>query len=115
MSLVKFNCDNCRLKYYKFDNDTSILCKNCSKKENNIAKRSFTLSHNKYSNNDVELLDYISDNFYDICCRVEDISLLEEKNKNLERKCEALEEQIKELRISHDSIMDMFRSYSNQK
>ena len=84
MSLVKFYCDNCNLKYYKFDNDRRTSCKNCSINEADISKRSFTLHHNKYSNIDIELLDYISDNFYGINHRTQDILILEDKNKKLE-------------------------------
>ena len=134
MSLVNFTCRGCGTKHYKFDNDIYIeLCKNCSKGVNFPTDKSFTLKHNKFNATEIELLDYISDNFYCIN-ELQQISdthtekdkaletnhdklkskykALKKRNNEIEDKVSFLEEKIEALQVAHESLLDTFRGYN---
>ena len=133
MSLIIFRCRKCRTEHYKFLDDISVLCKNCSENENDPTDKCFTLKHNKFNATEIELLDYISDNFYFINDLHQISNTHTEKDKELESnhdklkskykalkkrnselgdKVSFLEEKIEALQVAHESLLDTFRGYN---
>ena len=127
MSLVKFRCRKCGTEHYKFDDYIYMeLCKNCSKDSYDPTDKCFTLKHNKFSNTEIELLDYISDDFYRIneLHQISDTHTekdkeletnhdkLKSKYKALKKRTNEMEEKIKALQVAHESLLDTFRGYN---
>ena len=135
--VFKFKCKRCGVIYYNvcdkgdyistnnllpgyFNRDDKWDCGECNP---NIQ---FSLKHDKFSQTDIELIRYISKNFYNTVELSEENERLRneieelqkdfqeqtEKNEENDNIIKELQRQIEGLQVAHEALLDTFRGYS---